>query len=135
MKQVENVKWDEQVLPFELRNSDIRGRVVRLDKTVNDILSQHDYPKKVESLISEMVILTALLGSMVEPRWKLSLQVQTDGPVRMIATDYYAADKEGGAANAKPVFSPATDAQRRLPVALGVNEWQAEQTNRVRQRC
>ena len=105
MKQVENVKWDEQVLPFELRNSDIRGRVVRLDKTVNDILSQHDYPKKVESLISEMVILTALLGSMVEPRWKLSLQVQTDGPVRMIATDYYAADKEGGAAKIRAYAS------------------------------
>ncbi len=92
MTNTSNVAWDEQVLPFELRTSDIRGRVVRLDKTVNDILSQHDYPPQVESLISEMVIITALLGSMVEPKWKLSLQVQTDGPVRMIATDYYAAE-------------------------------------------
>ncbi|MBU2981088.1 Hsp33 family molecular chaperone HslO [Lentibacter algarum] len=109
MTQAENVKWDEQVLPFELRNSDIRGRVVRLDKTVNDILAQHSYPAKVESLISEMVIITALLGSMVEPRWKLSLQVQTDGPVRMIATDYYAAGQDGGAAKIRAYTSYDAD--------------------------
>ncbi|MCV2892523.1 Hsp33 family molecular chaperone HslO [Lentibacter sp. XHP0401] len=90
MEDASNINWDEKILPFELRVSDCRGRVVRLDQTVNDILSQHNYPKQVESLISEMVIITALLGSMVEPKWKLSLQVQTDGPVRMIATDYFA---------------------------------------------
>ncbi|WP_438990151.1 Hsp33 family molecular chaperone HslO [Lentibacter sp.] len=90
MENATHVNWDENILPFELRVSDSRGRIVRLDQTVNDILAQRDYPKQVESLISEMVIITALLGSMVEPRWKLSLQVQTDGPVRMIATDYFA---------------------------------------------
>lgn len=35
----------------------------------------------------------------------------------------------------EPVFSPGTDAQRRLPVALGLADWQAEQTNSERQRC
>lgn len=92
MTEPQHVEWDEQILPFELRQSDCRGRIVRLDKTVNDILAQHDYPSRVESLVSEMVILTALLGSMIEPKWKLSLQVQTDGPVRMIATDFFAGD-------------------------------------------
>ena len=90
MENATHVNWDEKILPFELRISDSRGRIVRLDQTVNDILAQHNYPKQVESLISEMVVITALLGSMIEPRWKLSLQVQTDGPVRMIATDYFA---------------------------------------------
>lgn len=90
MEDVSNTNWDEKILPFELRVSDVRGRIVRLDETVNGVLAQHNYPKQVESLISEMVIITALLGSMVESRWKLSLQVQTDGPVRMIATDYFA---------------------------------------------
>lgn len=98
MTDVINVEWDELILPFELRKSDIRGRVVRLDKTVNHILSQHDYPSSVEALVSELVIITALLGSMIEPKWKLSLQIQTDGPVRMIATDYYASHEDDGAA-------------------------------------
>jgi len=66
MEDVSNTNWDEKILPFELRVSDVRGRIVRLDETVNGVLAQHNYPKQVESLISEMVIITALLGSMVE---------------------------------------------------------------------
>ncbi|WP_370203129.1 Hsp33 family molecular chaperone HslO, partial [Salipiger bermudensis] len=36
-----------------------------------------------------------LIGQTVKLRWKLSLQVQTRGAVRMIATDYFAPEKEG----------------------------------------
>ena len=42
-----------------------------------------------------MALLTALIGQTVALRWKLSLQVQSKGPVRMIATDYYAPQQEG----------------------------------------
>ncbi len=87
--------WDDTVLPFQLDLSDIRGRVARLDGVLNGILSQHDYPAPVEALVAEMALLTALIGQTVKLRWKLSLQVQTRGAVRMIATDYYAPEKEG----------------------------------------
>ena len=36
-----------------------------------------------------MALLTALIGQTIKLRWKLSLQVRGDGPVRLIATDYY----------------------------------------------
>ena len=39
--------------------------------------------------------MTALIGQTIKLRWKLSLQVQSKGPVRMIATDYFAPEKEG----------------------------------------
>ena len=65
MENATHVNCDEKILPFELRVSDSRGRIVRLDQTVNDILAQHNYPKQVESLISEIVVITALLGSMI----------------------------------------------------------------------
>jgi molecular chaperone Hsp33 len=87
--------WDDSVLPFQLDASDIRGRVARLDGVLSGILRQHDYPPQVEALVAEMALLTALIGSTVKLRWKLSLQVQSDGPVRMIATDYYAPESEG----------------------------------------
>jgi molecular chaperone Hsp33 len=54
------------------------------------VLRQHDYPPPVEALVAEMALLTALIGQTIKLRWKLSLQVQTNGPVRMIATDYFA---------------------------------------------
>lgn len=87
--------WDDTVLPFQLDKADIRGRVARLDGVLGGILRQHDYPPAVEALVAEMALLTALIGQTIKLRWKLSLQVQTKGAVRMIATDYYGPDKEG----------------------------------------
>ena len=87
--------WDDTVLPFQLDVSDMRGRVARLDGVLDGILMQHDYPEVVEALVAEMALLTALIGQTVSLRWKLSLQVQSKGPVRMIATDYYAPQEEG----------------------------------------
>ncbi|MEM9550160.1 MAG: Hsp33 family molecular chaperone HslO [Pseudomonadota bacterium] len=82
--------WDDSVLPFQLDASDMRGRVARLDGVLDGILKQHDYPPQVEALVAEMALLTALIGQTIDLRWKLSLQVQSKGAVRMIATDYFA---------------------------------------------
>ncbi|MEP2892194.1 Hsp33 family molecular chaperone HslO [Tateyamaria sp.] len=87
--------WDDTVLPFQLDAADIRGRVARLDGVLGGILKQHDYPPQVEALVAEMALLTALIGQTVKLRWKLSLQVQSKGAVRMIATDYYGPQEEG----------------------------------------
>jgi molecular chaperone Hsp33 len=87
--------WDDTVLPFQLDAADIRGRVARLDGVLDGILKQHDYPEQIEALVAEMALLTALIGQTIKLRWKLSLQVQTKGAVRMIATDYYGPDEEG----------------------------------------
>lgn len=91
----QKIAWDDTILPFQLDNADIRGRVARLDGVLDSILNQHDYPAAVEALVAEMALLTALIGQTIKLRWKLSLQVQTKGPVRMIATDYFAPAAEG----------------------------------------
>ncbi|MEJ6390035.1 Hsp33 family molecular chaperone HslO [Gymnodinialimonas ulvae] len=87
--------WDDTVLPFQLDRSDVRGRVARLDTTLDRILGQHDYPAPVEAMVAEMALLTALIGQTIKLRWKLSLQVRSDGPIRLIATDFLAPEAEG----------------------------------------
>ncbi len=104
------IAWDDSVLPFQLDAADIRGRVARLDGVLEGILKQHDYPPQVEALVAEMALLTALIGQTVKLRWKLSLQVQSKGAVRMIATDYYAPDEEGRSARIRAYAS--YDAER-----------------------
>lgn len=99
------IMWDDTVLPFQLDRSDIRGRVARLDGVLDGVLKQHAYPPQVEALIAEMTLLTALIGQTIKLRWKLSLQVQSDGPVRMIATDYYGPEKEGDPARIRAYSS------------------------------
>lgn len=91
----QKLAWDDTVLPFQLDAADIRGRIARLDGVLDGILKQHEYPPAIEALVAEMALLTALIGQTIKLRWKLSLQVQSKGAVRMIATDYYGPDEEG----------------------------------------
>ncbi|MEP2642616.1 Hsp33 family molecular chaperone HslO [Roseobacter sp.] len=105
----QQIAWDDTVLPFQLDASDIRGRVARLDGALNGILEQHDYPPQVEALVAEMALLTAMIGQTIKLRWKLQLQVQSKGAVRMIATDYYGPEKDGEPARIRAYASYDAD--------------------------
>ncbi|MEM9782271.1 MAG: Hsp33 family molecular chaperone HslO [Pseudomonadota bacterium] len=96
---------DDAVLPFQLDRTLVRGRVARVDATLDHILSRHRYPAPVAGLVAEAVVLTALIGQTMKLRWKFSLQVRGDGPVRLIATDYFAPQEEGGVANLRAYAS------------------------------
>lgn len=95
MTSLSQIAWDDTVLPFQLDHADIRGRLARLDGVLEKVLSQHDYPTVVEALVAELAVLTALIGQTIKLRWKLSLQVRGDGPVRTIASDYYGPSADG----------------------------------------
>ena len=105
MKSGSQIAWDDTVLPFQLDACDMRGRIARLDGVLDGVLQQHNYPPVGEALVSEMALLTALIGESIKLRWKLSLQVQSKGAVRMIATDYYGPETEGAPARIRAYAS------------------------------
>lgn len=107
--------WDDTVLPFQLDQSGIRGRVARLDGVLDQVLKQHDYPPAIEALVAETALLTALIGQTIKLRWKLSLQVRGKGAARLIATDYYGPQAEGEPARIRAYAS--FDAERLDPQA------------------
>lgn len=84
---------DDTILPFEVAALDLRGRVVRLGPAVDEILSRHDYPAPVASLLGEAVALAVLFGSALKFDGRFILQTQTDGPVRMLVVDYVTGGK------------------------------------------
>ncbi|MDO5640953.1 MAG: Hsp33 family molecular chaperone HslO [Paracoccus sp. (in: a-proteobacteria)] len=98
MTQINQIAWDDTVLPFQFDRSAIRGRIARLDGVLDHILSRHDYPAPVAAAVAELALLTALIGPTIKLRWKLSLQVRGNGAIRTVAADYYAPETEGGAA-------------------------------------
>ena len=114
------ITWDDTVLPFQLDVSDIRGRVVRLDGALDEILSQHQYPPQIEALVAETALLTALIGQSIKLRWKLSLQVRGKGAARLIATDYYGPSDEGEPARIRAYAS--YDADRLDPAASAYSQ-------------
>lgn len=106
----QKIAWDDTVLPFQLNQIDIRGRIGRLDGVLDQVLEQHDYPAVVEAMVAEAAVLTALIGQTIKLRWKLSLQIRGDGPLRLIATDYYGPTDDGEPARIRAYAS--YDAER-----------------------
>lgn len=113
------IAWDDTILPFQLDNSDIRGRVARLDGVLDAVLSQHSYPPVIESLVAEAALLTALIGQTIKLRWKLSLQIRGDGPARLIATDYYGPTEDGQPARIRAYASYDEDRLDMLKPGFG----------------
>ncbi|MBX2856061.1 MAG: Hsp33 family molecular chaperone HslO [Rhodobacteraceae bacterium] len=86
---------DDSVLPFQLDQLDLRGRVVRLDKTLDQIMAQHRYPPSVCALVAEAALITALIGQAMKLRGRFSVQARGESAIKLIATDYYAPSAEG----------------------------------------
>jgi molecular chaperone Hsp33 len=87
----------DRPLRFSIPNMHARGRVLRLDSVLNDILSAHAYPPLVEKTLAEALILTALLGATLKnAEGQLTLQAQTEnGAVSMLVCDYKDGDLRG----------------------------------------
>ena len=66
----------ESVLPFQLVEAGVRGRAVRLGALLDELLGRWSYPPAVEVAVAETVVLAALIGQVVNLKWKLSLQVR-----------------------------------------------------------
>lgn len=78
---------DDCIQPFQLVSSNIRGRVIRLGGTLDDILEAHNYPGPVNQLLGETVTLSLLLSSMLKFDGIFTLQTKGDGPVSMLISD------------------------------------------------
>lgn len=81
--------YSDRPLRFSLPDRHARGRLVRLDELLSDILSAHAYPPIIEKTLAEALVLTALLGaSLKQADGQLTLQAQTKGAIRLLVCDY-----------------------------------------------
>ncbi len=79
----------DQPLRFSLPDRHARGRLVRLDAVLSEILAAHAYPPLIEKTLAEALVLTALLGaSLKQADGQLTMQAQTKGAIRLLVCDY-----------------------------------------------
>ena len=78
------------VLPFELPDAGLRGRLLRLDTVSTRALSAHPLPEAGQRVLAEALAVSALLGSALKMEGRLSVQIKGDGPMNMLVTDYFA---------------------------------------------
>jgi molecular chaperone Hsp33 len=79
------------VLPFDVVGAGIRGRLVRLDASSARALSAHALAEPAARVAGEMLALTVLLGTALKLDGRLSAQTKSNGPLDLVAADYYGA--------------------------------------------
>ena len=79
-----------RTLAFAIPSRDARGRIVRLDSTLDEILGAHDYPAPITHLLAEALVLATLMGGLLkDDRSQLTMQAQTEaGAVNLLVCDY-----------------------------------------------
>src|SRR6187431_1093357 len=93
VREPSSVPVDDAVLPFEVAELDLRGRLTRLGPALDDVLTKHDYPPAVGKLLGEAIVLATLLGTALKFDGRFILQTQTDGPVSFLIVDFQAPDR------------------------------------------
>ncbi len=74
----------DQLQRFIFEHADIRGSIVRMEKSFQQIIQQRDYPPKVRQLLGEALISTLLLADSIKFEGRLSLQFQGDERLSML---------------------------------------------------
>ena len=80
------------VLPFDLGQLGVRGRLVRLDKTSARALSAHKLGEGPARVLAESLALCAMLGTALKLDGRLTVQTKSAGALDLIAADYYGAN-------------------------------------------
>lgn len=80
----------DQILGFTLPDRSARGRAVRLESVLDEVLSAHDYPAPITLLLAEALVLGALMGGLLKgDNAQLTMQAQTEnGPVNLLVCDF-----------------------------------------------
>ena len=80
--------YSDNCLAFQIEGQDIKGRIIRLDKSLNAVLGNHSYPDAVKQQLGQAMALTAMLGSMMKFDGILTAQIKSDGQIRTLVSDY-----------------------------------------------
>jgi len=72
---------------FQLENTNLRGRIVKMGSELDDILTAHDYPLPISHLVAEISTLALALSSMLKYEGIFTLQANGDGPLHMLVAD------------------------------------------------
>jgi molecular chaperone Hsp33 len=109
---------DDISRPFQLEQSALRGRLIRLGDTVDIVLTRHNYPPPVSRLLGEMFVLAATLAGGLKFKGTFSLQTRGNGPISLMVADC----TDDGAMRGYAKFDAdavATAGDETVPVLLG----------------
>ncbi len=75
----------DHIQRFMFDNHAVRGQIVRLSHSFQQIMEQHHYPKEIHRLLGESLLAVTLLHGMSKTPGRLTLQFQGDGDLQLLS--------------------------------------------------
>ncbi|GMQ87461.1 MAG: Hsp33 family molecular chaperone HslO [Gammaproteobacteria bacterium] len=72
---------------FVFEHSDVRGELVHLDASWQAVLERKDYPAPVRDLLGQAIVAATLLSATIKINGSLHLQLQGDGPLKLLLVE------------------------------------------------
>lgn len=72
---------------FLVTDSDVRGELVRLDRSYRTLLEAHYYPPPVRAILGQLLAAAPLLMATVKFAGRLVLELRGDGPVHLVVAE------------------------------------------------
>lgn len=72
---------------FVFDDLDVRGCIVRLEQTCDEIQSTHHYPANLASVLNQFALAAALLRDSIKIDGSLTIQLRTEGAIKLIMAD------------------------------------------------
>lgn len=72
---------------FLFEHAPVRGEIVHLDATWQAVLERHEYPLPLRNLLGELMAAAALLAATLKFSGALVMQMQGNGPVRLVVIE------------------------------------------------
>ena len=98
MDEVQSHNFDK-IIPFTLRKSKVRGRFVKLDKSLNGILARHNYNRSISLCLSDALSASCCIGSFLKFNGLFSIQGSSKDTLKTILADFSSAGEIRGYAN------------------------------------
>ncbi|WP_114193023.1 Hsp33 family molecular chaperone HslO [Edaphovirga cremea] len=73
----------DQLHRYLFENYAVRGELVSLSETYQQVIANYDYPPAVQTLLGEMLIATSLLTATLKFDGDITVQLQGDGPLKL----------------------------------------------------
>ncbi len=78
---------EDMIQPFQLDISNFRGRAVRMDSVLNDIINAHKYPKPISYILAQFLTMTTMLGGMLKFDGIFTVQASSKGIIKTLVCD------------------------------------------------
>lgn len=73
----------DQLHRYLFENVAVRGELVTVSETLEQVLANHSYPQPVKNLLAELLVATSLLTATLKFAGDITVQLQGDGPMSL----------------------------------------------------